>query len=908
MQQQFTSPVGSYYRLFYAFLFLGMLPVSMLYAQTSSLKLEASVAGVSCSGWNDGLVDLYATGGDGNYTYYFNEAPSERTIADLIAGYYYFWVTDGTGSKAEIIIHVPEPPPLQVEAYVQPPLCHGNDGQISLYLSGGTAPYFFEWWKGNGVYAGNTQDLYGVSEGIYSVRVIDYNGCSVELTLDVYTPLKFFINTTEASTGNNGTITVTPVDASRGYTYVWTDDPAITTRDRTNLAPGHYTVKIFDVAANCEETITISVGGIACTTPRLSATLSHALCGAAGAVDLAVSGGEAPYTYAWSTGEETEDIRDLPAGTYGVTVTTAGGCTATATFVIEESEAPLITSNTVTPVSCLEKGSIEVAVTGGLAPYSLKVFGGYTGLDVEVAGTKIENLEKDCYTVQVLDAAGCSSAEQSICVSNLVYPVGLSAAKTDVSCNGEADGTIDLSVSSAGAPFTYSWSHGPATEDLEDLAPGTYEVTVTTADGCTGNLSVTITEPAAFAVELFATPASCKGEADGAVIPTLEGGKAPYTYSWTKEGDAAFHSSAENPASLMVGSYLLTVTDAAGCEASASVVVGEPEEISLSTHISAPSCAANTDGSIDVSVTGGTAPYVYSWASGQETEDLDAVGEGTYTLTVKDANGCQVEASYTLSAEDSSAPVARAQRVVIYLDKEGKAVLSPAQVDAGSTDNCQLASLSLDRTTFTCADAGLEVEVQLTALDAANNSSMAVATVQVLDTISPLVTASDLSLELGTDESITISVEDLKVSTSDACGVARVELSRFVFDNSAVGENEVVVAAFDAQGNVGYDTVVVRVAQPTGFFDKGQVSSVKVYPLPFKEELNFEIELSSYRGIEIELTDVLGHSVYRTSLSDSNGQKIQTSIPTAHWRPGVYFYRISQNRKYIATGKLLLLK
>ena len=921
MQLSFTPhSVKSFLSLyrFCFFLLLCMFSFFRLSGQLEPLTLTGvTTANTICSGEPNGSISLYAEGGDGNYTFFIQGIPTPSNIVGLDYGEYLTAVEDGSGNRVEETFYVPfQPPFFHVEMLPYPPHCHGEDGVIELNIRDQNGDWVFydnfsfEWWRGlpeGGIRMEGEQMpfLSGIGEGQYSVVVTDnMTGCSQSHTVDLFSEVMFGVSTTEADLGNNGTITITLLDGTREYNFSWTDDPAITTKDRSNLVPGNYTVKILDVAANCEETLTIAVGGVSCTKPGLAAVITNALCNDEGAIDLSVRGGEGPYSYSWNNGAQTEDISGLAAGTYGVTVTTASGCEVFADFVINGSSAPIISSYTVTEVSCAEKGSFEVAASGGIAPYSMKVTG-YGGLDVVVEGTSLGNLEKDCYSVQVLDANGCSSAVEMICVPNFVYPVNLSAVKTDAGCYGKSDGTIDLSVSSFGEPFTYEWSNGATTEDLQGLAAGTYEVTVTSSDGCSGVLSVTITQPAVFAAEVVATPASCNGVADGSVLTSTEGGVAPYTYSWTKEADAAFHSADKNPAGLSAGTYSLTVTDAAGCEVSASAEISEPPLPELTAVVSPASCADSKDGSIDITATGGTAPYVYSWNTGETTEDREALGEGTYTITVEDANGCLTEATYTISGQDDTAPVAKAQNVVLYLDKEGKAVLTPEQLNNDSSDNCLIASLSLSRTTFDCRDAGLDTEVELTAADASHNSSSAVALVSVRDTIAPVVEAHDLSLVIDGEESITISAADLGLLTSDACGVDNISLSQYTFDESDAGENSVIVSVIDIHGNTGRQTVSVIVEKPTGLFSRERISSLKVYPVPFKDELYFETGQTIY-GAELELTDALGHVVVRTDLSNISGQKLQARIETDNWKPGVYFYRILQNRQYIASGKLLL--
>ncbi len=145
-----------------------------------------------------------------------------------------------------------------------------------------------------------------------------------------------------------------------------------------------------------------------------------------------------------------------------------------------------------------------------------------------------------------------------------------SAIATDALCNGAADGSVDLTVSGGTAPFTYAWDNGETTEDISALAAGTYNVTITDANGCTATASAVVGEPTLLAGSAVATDALCNGAADGTVDLTVSGGTAPFTYAWSN-GETT-----EDISTLAAGTYNVTITDANGCTATASATVNEP--------------------------------------------------------------------------------------------------------------------------------------------------------------------------------------------------------------------------------------------------------------------------------------------------------------------------------------------
>ena len=151
-----------------------------------------------------------------------------------------------------------------------------------------------------------------------------------------------------------------------------------------------------------------------------------------------------------------------------------------------------------------------------------------------------------------------------------------SAVATDALCNGDSTGSIDLTVTGGTAPFTYTWDNGATTEDISTLAAGTYNVTITDANGCTATASATVGEPTLLAGSAVATDALCNGDSTGSIDLTVTGGTAPFTYAWDNG------ATTEDISTLAAGTYNVTITDANGCTATASATVGEPTLLALS--------------------------------------------------------------------------------------------------------------------------------------------------------------------------------------------------------------------------------------------------------------------------------------------------------------------------------------
>src|SRR6185436_5228406 len=191
----------------------------------------------------------------------------------------------------------------------------------------------------------------------------------------------------------------------------------------------------------------------------------------------------------------------------------------------------------------------------------------------------------------------------------------------NIGCNGNTDGSIDLTPTGGTSPYTYNWSNGETTEDLSGLGAGTYSVTLTDANSCTATASVILTEPEPLTAPTVSSTFNggnnigCNGNTDGSIDLTPTGGASPYTYNWNN-GETT-----EDVSGLGAGTYTVTLTDANGCTATTTVILTEPAPLTPPTVSSTfnggnnISCNGNTDGSIDLTPTGGASPYTYLWSN-----------------------------------------------------------------------------------------------------------------------------------------------------------------------------------------------------------------------------------------------------------------------------------------------------
>jgi hypothetical protein len=430
----------------------------------------------------------------------------------------------------------------------------------------------------------------------------------------------------------NGTATVTATGGKSPYVYNWSSSPVQTAATASNLSAGTYTVTVKD-AAGTAKTATVTITEP--TALAVTAALTPDNCGKKnGTATATVSGGVAPYTYTWTTVpvQTTNVATGLAAGTYSVTVTDKNACTKTLPVTIAATTGLTVTAPTTTENCGRKDGTATATVSGGTAPFTYS----WTTIPVQTASVAT-GLTAGGYTVTVTDASGCAGSVKAI-----VTTAGLVNATTTFTADncGKKNGTATATVSGGTAPYTYSWNTVPVqtTGVATGLAAGTYSVTVTDKNTCSTTVPVTVTATSGLTVTTPTTTENC-GRKDGTATAVVSGGTAPYTYSWTT---LPVVQTASTATGLTAGGYTVTVTDANGCAGSVKAIVTTTGPISVTTPITTENCGKK-DGTATAVVSGGTAPYTYSWTTlpiVQTASTATGLTSGGYTVTVTDVNGC----------------------------------------------------------------------------------------------------------------------------------------------------------------------------------------------------------------------------------------------------------------------------
>ena len=484
----------------------------------------------------------------------------------------------------------------------------------------------------------------------YCVKVTDATGCTVRECIYLCKPLSssYSTNTMEPCIylSNPTTDGMVCVIVDNGINVQWIDGP-YNENCWNGLTTGTYTAKLTEDQCGQELEVDISLNGE--SNPNIILTSSSPACPGIsdGVLTVNGSGGRAPYIFQWENGMQASTATGLSTGQcHSVTVTDDCGQTATACFELP-SYQPLSVDNIYTDGACnnSSNGSIDLIVTGGKSPitYNWRHLGG----EISTITTSIPSISQipgGDYEVTITDACG---NETIINVEVVSLPPHFQITSTVTpTCEGVTEGTIDIEIDSNpyGNTFTYQWSNGVSTQDVIDLASGSYQVTVTSADGCNLVRTFYVPQISIDIIDVDITPA-CEFPDNGSIALTVFGHNgAPYSYNWS-------NGETTNPAiDLPAGNHCVTVTDNSGsCMEVECFDVGEVESPRIITQeIQLPPPVGN----IDISVIEGTIPYSYSWNDGSTNQDLSLNGIiGNYSVTVTDVNGCQDMETYNIDHE-----------------------------------------------------------------------------------------------------------------------------------------------------------------------------------------------------------------------------------------------------------------
>jgi len=520
-------------------------------------------------------------------------------------------------------------------------ICQGQSATLTFDFNGGTGPYTVAWSNGTltNINNGHTVSESPTSTTVYSISsATDAGGCPASIgagaTVVVNTlPTASIANTTPANCNQpTGSVTLSVSGTTGTPTYLWSNGAM--TQNLSNVAAGNYSVTVTS-GNGCTATASATVPGTNAPTVNIANTTPANCNQSTGSVTLSVSGTTGTPTYLWSNGAMTQNLGNVAAGSYSVTVTSGNGCTATTSATVPGTNAPTVSIANTTSANCNQPtGSVTLSVSGATGtPTYLWSNGAMT--------QNLSNLAAGNYSVTVTSGNGCTATTSASVPGTNSPTVGI-ANTTPANCN-QATGSVTINVSGTTGTPTYNWSNGAMTQNLSNVAAGSYSVTVTSGNGCTATASATVSGTTPPTVSIAGVlPVVCS-QPNGAINISVTGAVGTPSYLWSNG------ATSPNLAGVPIGSYTVTVTSGNGCTAMTSAQVMGTTAASVTVlQVTQPGCN-QSNGIVVLSVTNAIGTPAFAWSNGAVTQNLFNIPAGLYTVTVTNGNGCTSTASADLS-------------------------------------------------------------------------------------------------------------------------------------------------------------------------------------------------------------------------------------------------------------------
>lgn len=859
-----------------------------------------------CAG-NNGEASVTALGGSGYYSYSWSPsgATGQTTGQILAQGMYTVTVTDdttGCTTQTNVFMYGNT---LTVNATPNAITCY-NGGTVSSYASGGTGTLTYLWSNG-----ATTADLTNVTiGGQYYVTVSDTAGCiKSDTAILIDSRMNITFDLFPSTCGNTNAYMHSYANGAYSPTYSWNGPGGFTSSNQSifNLVPGVYTLTVTDTVCPTDiDSITVAPSNGISVTHTINNNVS---CNGKydGSATIVINGAGPGANIYWSNGETNLTAINLVAGYTFVQVTDSLQCIGIDSVFITEPPV-LMDSLSFTEPSCgLNNGNISTNVTGGTAPYSYFWNTGNTA-------NNLNGIVAGIYMVDVTDANGCTVSD--IATIGTAGGPTISPTVTDITCYNADNGTISVSLSGGTAPYTIYWTDMDSsytTLNRTNLQAGPYDLVVADVNGCQTIFSTTINEPYPIYIDMNTTsPSSCLAS-DGSINTTIYGGTAPYSYLWS---NAEITSTISG---LAAGIYDLTVTDANGCSATNSEFLSDPTLVDAYGSNVPTNCGTNT-GSIDITVVNGSGLYSYTWSNGANTEDISGLYPGDYGVTITDQmDGCVKALEFRVSSSTANYSPEVCLVTVDTLDEKNIIVWERPAIGG-------IKEFVIYRETST---PGIYRYIGTNPIDSLTEMKDTLANTD-LHTWKYRISAIDsCGVETGVSEiehrPIFLTVDTNNVGLPSLVWTSYMgrPYSDYVVKRNVNGTGWVDVVTLPASqnsfvdvncpsGSIEYtiealftttcnstrgaiNTTRSNIKSPSSFIVglKGNTAitnNVNLFPNPSQDNFTVSLANKAKETVNIEVVNALGQVVYTTTINESSKS---ATIAAANWNNGVYFVRIN---------------
>ena len=643
----------------------------------------AEISGIKCAGDQSGILEVQSIRNVIGQVYFlWSSGESNREIANKGPGLYSVTVSDDQGCSAKKNYTLPEPEPWSVDVIAtsdyngSPVSCSGKDnGSLAAIVrdeNNNIVPAESYTWYKNGsefISGRNVSVIDNLTAGVYRARISYQSFCKAEKVFLLNEPdpvvAQIAIDTTynglpvSCLGATDGSIQALAAGGTGdSYTYSWENKQ--TGPHRKDLGAGTYLVIAWDING-CDGKAEMVLNDPDPVEVQISVLSNHSgqpiSCTGAhdGFLRAFANGGASFFNYAWNTGQDTQDLTDIPAGQYSVTATDANGCEATIDTTLTnpqpvKAQIPEISNYNGFGVSCRDSndGYLASEASGGTEKYD------YHWLGSSHRQALYKNLPAGTYTLRVNDENGCTDTIESI----ITEPPALILKVVDfknASCNNAEDGAIELLATGGTGDYKFSRAGESWQQEslLTDLPAGVYHPAARDANGCLQSTTQVLTEPEKLAIYFEdVEPARC-GEPVGKISALVTGGSGSYYYKWTGPENYSFQGE-PRVTGLRAGIYTLNVADENSCVGieSTGITSTDGPKAEIVSIVSA-TCSYSTDGSAALEVAEGNGPFTFLWEDGQTTAEPVNLRKGKYLVEISDADQCTVVESVTIPAPDS---------------------------------------------------------------------------------------------------------------------------------------------------------------------------------------------------------------------------------------------------------------
>ncbi|MBL7788434.1 MAG: choice-of-anchor L domain-containing protein [Chitinophagales bacterium] len=593
-----------------------------------------------------GTILAMPFGGKAPYKHVWQRLPRDTfaLLDSVTIGTYRVLTTDSNGCKYDttttmLYTHYPT-----ITDSIVLEKCGGSNGEIHIKIDSVINPITIRW---NGIIDSTYKKIGLKGPLTFSIQVIDSHKCQAFAFpfIDTNPIVPPIIVSSDPPCGNNlGTISLSFSPPIVAQSYIWSNSK--TTASIDSLAPGIYSVTMTDTAG-CVYVLRDTLAYTTAPTKSISWTRSN--CGRFDGQIITVANSiYGDYFYSWkkmsgafAPNEQATDtgfINNVDSGVYVVRISDTKGCILFDTIAIIDSTAPKIQFQIKNSHCNNGNGKAKAVVTGGSPPYSYTWYN-FTTLD------SLSSLFSGNYLLTVSDNRACVTIDTAKVL--FIQSPDINLIPTNSFC-GPSNGRIVTNISFGQSPFSFSWSHGPTTKDLNGLAANKYILTITDSTGCTDKDSVNIAAQPPLAISISKKPANCDLN-NGILTASVVTGKPPYIFHWNTI------ISSMTASGLDTGKHVFYISDSNNCEIRDTVHLSRVKKHSASHIVVNDNCTYKI-GSISTNVIDGRLPYTYSWSGGLGTNaNAINVGAGTYTLSITDSLGCLVTS--LVNVGDTAGPI-----------------------------------------------------------------------------------------------------------------------------------------------------------------------------------------------------------------------------------------------------------